>query len=177
MDAELQQIGRIAYRKARSSFLFMIGCLVLSAAIGGALIVTSGIALQSTLSAACFLIAILCYMVVHEAIHLAFMALFSRGNVRISFSFPTISVGSDALYKRGQFITIALSPAIGLGVLLALMLLVVPQGYAFLLSLLLLLDIALSGGDFFQAFATLRYPKYALFQDDGDETLVFVSGR
>ena len=162
MDAELQQIGRIAYRKARSSFLFMIGCLVLSAAIGGALIVTSGIALQSTLSAACFLIAVLCYMVVHEAIHLAFMALFSRGNVRISFSFPTISVGSDAIYKRGQF---------------TLMLLVVPQGYTFLLCLLLVLDIALSGGDFFQAFAALRYPKYALFRDDGDETLVFVSGR
>ena len=166
MDAELQQIGRIAYRKARSSFLFMIGCLVLSAAIGGALIVTSGIALQSTLSAACFLIAILCYMVVHEAVHLAFMALFS-----------TISVGSDALYKRGQFITIALAPAFSLGALLALMLLIVPQGCVFLLSLLLVMDIALSGGDFFQAFAALRYPKDALFQDDGDETLVFVSGR
>ena len=176
MSAELRQIGRIGYRKDRDSFLFMIGCFILSAAIGSALIASSGIALQSSLAAPWFLIAVLCYMVAHEAVHIVFMALLSRGDIRISLSFPTVSVGSDALYKRGQFIAIALAPALGLGVFLALMLFIVPRGFLLLFSLLLVLDIALSGGDFFQAIAASRYPKDALFQDDGDETLVFVSG-
>ena len=106
------------------------------------------------------------YMVLHEGLHLFFMRMFSGRKLRVSFVFPSVSVSCEGLFPRKQFIAIASAPVLILGIILILLLLLLPEGYAFL-------NAAGSGGDFLEIFHALRYPRTALFQDRGDETAVY----
>ena len=93
----------------------------------------------------------------------------------LSLALPSVSVSCDGLFPRKQFIAIASAPVLILGIILILLLLLMPEGYAFLISILLTLNAAGSGGDFLQIFHALRTPRTALFQDRGDETAVYYS--
>ena len=146
---------------------------VLSALIGIAII--SIVELIDTITVGILWIIAACviYMILHEVIHLLFMMIFSGRKLRISFFFPAVSVSCEGFFSRKQFIAIAAAPVLILGIILFLLLLLFPDRYTFLFSILLTLNTAVSGGDFLQIFQALKYPKNALFHDCGDETEVY----
>ena len=169
----MKAIGTIRYGSSVQGRVFMAAFFALSALIGTAIIISEDLADTSTagilwIAASCVL-----YVILHEVLHLLFMWIFSARKPRVSFVFPAVSVSCDGLFTRKQFISIAAAPVMILGIILILLLLFLPGGYSFLISVILTLNAAASGGDFLQIFHALRYPQDALFQDRGDETAVY----
>ena len=169
----MKAIGSIRYGSSVQGKLFMSAFFALSAIIGIAIIISSDLAEASRIGILWIIASCTFYMVLHEALHLLFMWMFSGGKTRISFVFPAVSVSCDRLFTRKQFIAIAAAPILLLGLILTLLLILLPKGYAFLISILITLNAAASGGDLLQIFQALRYPQDALFQDKGDETDVY----
>ena len=44
-------------------------------------------------------LSIIAFIVIHELLHIIFMAIFSKGKVNVKVKFPTIAVGSDAYFN------------------------------------------------------------------------------
>ena len=172
----MKEIGAIRYSSSVQGKIFMTVFFALSALIGIAIIISEELADTSTVGILWIIVSCAVYMILHEGLHLFFMRMLSKKKLRISFVFPAVSVSCDGLFPRKQFIAIASAPVLILGIILILLLLLMPEGYAFLISILLTLNAAGSGGDFLQIFHALRYPRTALFQDRGDETAVYYSG-
>ena len=72
------------------------------------------------------------FIVANFIFFLLFMRIFSGEKLRASLEFPTILIGSDALFNRMQFIIIALAPAVILGIILLWLLFCIPEGYQLL---------------------------------------------
>ena len=171
----MKEIGAIRYSSSVQGKIFMTVFFALSALIGIAIIISEELADTSTVGILWIIVSCAVYMILHEGLHLFFMRMFSKKKLRISFVFPAVSVSCDGLFPRKHFIAIASAPVLILGIILILLLLLMPEEYAFLISILLTLNTAGSGGDFLQIFHALRYPRAALFQDRGDETAVYYS--
>ena len=169
----METIGTIRYGNSVQGKAFMAAFFALCALIGTAIIISEDLADTNTLGILWIIVSCLLYVILHEVLHLLFMRMFSGRKLKISFAFPAISVSCDDFFSRKRFITIASAPVMYLGLSLILLLLILPEGYTFLISVLLTLNIAASGGDFLQIFHALRYPQDALFQDRGDETAVY----
>ena len=172
----MKAIGSIRYGSSVQGKLFMSAFFALSAIIGIAIIISSDLAEASRIGILWIIASCTFYMVLHEALHLLFMWMFSGGKTSISFVFPAVSVSCDRLFTRKQFIAIAAAPILLLGLILTLLLILLPKGYAFLISILITLSAAASGGDLLQIFQALRYPQDALFQDKGEALQLDVRG-
>lgn len=169
----MKTIGTIRYGNSVQGKVFMAAFFVLSALAGITIIISKDLSDTNTVGAVWVVVSCVIYMILHEGLHLLFMRMFSAVKPRISFVFPAVSVSCDGLFTRRKFIAIAAAPVLILGIVLFLLLLLLPGGYAFPISILLTLNAAASGGDFLQIFHALKYPKGALFQDRGDETAVY----
>ena len=169
----MKAIGTIKYGSSVQGKVFMAAFFALSALTGTTTIISADLADTSTAGILWIAVSCILYMILHEGLHLLFMWIFSARKPRVSFVFPAVSVSCDGLFTRKQFIAIAAAPVLILGIILTLLLLFLPEGYSFLISVILTLNAAASGGDFLQIFHALRYPQDALFQDRGDETAVY----
>lgn len=169
----MKAIGTIMYGNSIQGKTFMAAFFALSSLIGTAIIISENLADTSTVGILWIIVSCLIYMILHEMMHLLFIMIFSGRKIRISFVFPTVSVSCDELFTRKQFIVIAAAPVLILGIILFLLLFLLQDKYKFLLSILLTLNTAASGGDFLQIFQSLKYPRDALFQDRGKETAVY----
>lgn len=167
----MEQIGTIDYTSQKSRIF--IACNALIFLIPGLIAVFScAMTEKSNIGLVGILLYAIIYTVLHEAVHALFIWIFSGRKIRISFSFPIISIGSDTLFSRKQFIVIALSPSVIFGFVLVLLLLVSGDEYNLLFTVLLILDTAGSGGDFFQVLSAMKFPASALFRDDSAQTAV-----
>ena len=173
----MKEIGTIRYSSSVQGKIFMTVFFALSVLVGITIIIFEELADTSTVGILWIIVSCVVYMILHEGLHLFFMRIFSKKKLRISFVFPAVSVSCDGLFSRKQFITIASAPALILGFILILLLLLMPEGYAFIISILLTFNTAGSGGDFMQIFHVMRYPQDALFQDRGDETAIYSSAE
>ncbi len=169
----MERIGTIRYGNSIQGKIFISVFFALSALIGITLIISEELVDISTVGILWIIVSCVIYMILHECLHLLFMRMFSAKKLRVSFVFPSVSVSCEGLFPRKQFIAIASAPVLILGIILIPLLLFMPEGYAFLISILLTLNAAGSGGDFLQIFHAMRFPRTALFQDRGDETAVY----
>ena len=153
----------------------MVAFFALSVLIGITIIISEDLADTNTVGILLIIISCVLYMILHEGLHLLFLWKFSGRESRISFGFPAVSVSCDGHFTRKQFIAIASAPVLYLGIFLIMLLLFLPGEYTFLISILLTLIAAASGGDLLQIFHALKYPRNASFQDKGDETTVYAA--
>ena len=171
MDNGFRKIGVIDYQKSKYANLFIIGSFVLS--ISAIFIILSDSTSNNILKGQWILLGCLCFIIIHESVHLIFMKIFSKERLCLSFKFPTISVGSNGKFSKRQFIIIALAPVVILGVVLALLIIFCSESYKFFLSILLILNFAGSGGDYLQVFEMRKYSMDTFFQDNSIETSVY----
>ena len=116
-------------------------------------------------------LSIIAFIVIHELLHIIFMAIFSKGKVNVKVKFPTIAVGSDAYFNKSQYIIIALVPVVVLGMVGLICLLALP--YKLLFSILLTLNFATASGDYILTYYALKQDKNTYFVDQADKTLVY----
>ena len=173
MDNGFRKIGVIDYQKSKYANLFIIGSFVLSISVGAIIIVLSDSTSNNILKGQWILLGCLCYIIIHESVHLIFMKIFSKERLCLSLKFPTISVGSNGNFSKRQFIIIALAPVVILGVVLALLITFCSESYKFVLSILLILNFAGSGGDYLQVFEMRKYSMDTFFQDNSIETSIY----
>lgn len=173
MDNGFRKIGVIDYQKSKYANLFIIGSFVLSISVGAIFIILSDSTSNNILKGQWILLGCLCFIIIHESVHLIFMKIFSKERLCLSFKFPTISVGSNGKFSKRQFIIIALAPVVILGVVLALLITFCSESYKFVLSILLILNFAGSGGDYLQVFEMRKYSMDTFFQDNSIETSVY----
>ena len=172
MDNGFRKIGVIDYQKSKYANLFIIGSFVLSISVG-AIIIVSDSTSNNILKGQWILLGCLCYIIIHESVHLIFMKIFSKERLCLSLKFLTISVGSNGKFSKRQFIIIALAPVVILGVVLALLITFCSESYKFVLSILLILNFAGSGGDYLQVFEMRKYSMDTFFQDNSIETSIY----
>ena len=173
MDNTLKKIGVIDYKKSKYSHFFIIGSFIFFIIVGGIFIALRKSISSNILMGQWFLLGCLCYIVLHEIIHLLFMKFFSKESLYLSIKFPTISVGSKGKFSKRQFIIVALAPVIILGIVLTLLIVFCSEGYTFFLTILLILNFAGSGGDYLQVFEMRKYSPDTYFQDNSVETTVY----
>lgn len=173
MDNGFRKIGVIDYQKSKYANLFIIGSFVLSISVGAIFIILSDSTSNNILKGQWILLGCLCFIIIHESVHLIFMKIFSKERLCLSFKFPTISVGSNGKFSKRQFIIIALAPVVILGVVLALLIIFCSESYKFFLSILLILNFAGSGGDYLQVFEMRKYSMDTFFQDNSIETSIY----
>lgn len=173
MDKIFEQIGTINYKKSKYANAFIIGSFVFFIAVGAIIVSLSGAIFNNSLKGQWFLLGCLCYIVLHETIHLIFMKMFSKERLCISIKFPTISVGSNAKFSKVQFIIIAIAPVVILGAILIAAILFCSKEYTFFFTILLILNFAGSGGDYLQVFEMRKFSADTYFQDNSIETTVY----
>lgn len=163
VDREL--IGTINLNEKKNSII-MIAIFAVIAIVGAGVLLYSNLISINRINI--FVIICMCfaYVALHELIHIVVMKIFARERVQFSIQFPTISIGSDYLFSRFQYIVIAIAPCILFGVIITASLIAVPYDAKFLVSILLILNFAASSGDYMSIFYALRYSKDHRFQDN-----------
>lgn len=173
MSKVLKRVGTINYKNGKYANVFMIGNFIFFVLIGIIIISLNNLIESNTVKGQWFLLGCICYIILHETTHLIFMKLFSREKINISVKFPTISVGSSEKFNKMQFTIIALAPVVILGCILLLLIIFTQKNYAFLWTILLILNFAGFGGDYMQFFKIRKYPINTYFQDNSDETAIY----
>ena len=153
------------------SFLFITGFLIGFALWIGLPLSTN---LNPFLSFLVTVLLVLIYMSLHELTHTLFIKIFSGSLPSFRIRFPFLSVGSEAVFKRSEFIVIALAPVLLWGALLIILLFVIPERFFLSIFALVIVNFAGSGGDYVQAYIAFNSPAHTLFQDNGKETTLFI---
>lgn len=153
------------------SFLFITGFLIGFALWIGLPLSTD---LNPFLSFLVTVLLVLIYMSLHELTHTLFIKIFSGSLPSFRIRFLFLSVGSEAVFKRSEFIVIALAPVLLWGALLIILLFVIPERFFLSIFALVIVNFAGSGGDYVQAYIAFNSPAHTLFQDNGKETTLFI---
>lgn len=117
--------------------------------------------------------AIAIYMVLHELIHGIFMKRYSGVKPRYGFTGMYAYAGSDAYFDRKSYIIIALAPVVIWGVVLALLLVLLPREWFWLLYLIQIINLSGAAGDIYITYKMLRMPKDILVCDAGVSMRVY----
>lgn len=173
MKKDYQKIGVIEYKTEKHASIFMTLNFVLFTLVGVALIICNNLIEKNTINTLWIVLGCFIYMIFHECIHLLFMKFFSKETFDISVKFPTISVGSKAKFTKNQFISIALAPATIFACILILLVIITSPTLYLLWSILLTLNFASSGGDFYQVIKVMKYPRNTYFEDTSLQTIIY----
>ena len=120
-----------------------------------------------------FLILIIVYFVTHELVH--GIAMKSCGTKKVKYGFTGLYAfaGSNDYYDKKSYIYIALAPIILLGIIIAIINLLVPVEWFWIVYLLQIINISGAAGDLFVTLKFSRFPKDILIKDDGLGMTVF----
>lgn len=173
MHKKLKEVGRINYKNGKNANAFIMGNFIFFVIIGIAFIYLNNSIKNNNIEYQWIILGCFIYMILHEITHLIFIKIFSKEKISISFKFPTISVGSNAKFSKKHFSIIALAPVTILGFILILLILWTSKEYTFLLSIILILNFAGSGGDFLQFIKIRKYSNNTYFQDTSIETIIY----
>ncbi len=144
---------------------------LLIAGIGTGIIFLTQAYANNTVPVWAIILSVISFIVIHELIHIIFISIFSKGKVNIKIKFPTIAVGSDAYFNKTQYIVIALTPVIILGMASLICLLLL--SYKLLFSLLLILNFATASGDYILTYYALKQKKNTYFVDTAEKTMLY----
>ena len=113
------------------------------------------------------------WMVLREVVQGVAMRLLSGVKSRYAVRSLYVYAGSSAYFDRRSFVIISLAPALLFGLILAVLALVLPKDWFWLVMIVQIANIAGSASDFYSFARFLRFPKDALIQDLGTGMKVF----
>lgn len=107
------------------------------------------------------------YMILHELVHGVTMKAFGTKRVKYGFTGLYAFAGSEDYYKKIPYLVIALAPVMIWGVVLAVLNVVVPAEWFWVIYLIQVVNCSGAAGDLYVTFRFLRLPKDILVQDQG----------
>ena len=114
------------------------------------------------------------YILLHELIHAAVMRIYGAHKIRFGVSGGCAYAGSEQDYfDRFSYMQIALSPLIGLGLCLAVLNLMVPIEWFWVIYLIQLTNVSGAVGDLFVSVRFSRFPRDILVKDTGVSMTVY----
>lgn len=116
------------------------------------------------------------YVVVHEAVHAAFIKLISK-DAKLDFSYKVAyaTVSCDACFSKIEYFIISLAPILILGMILTAICFAVPEKWLWPVYIIQVLNLSSAAGDIYVFAILSRMPKNLLVRDGGDAVCVFVS--
>lgn len=115
------------------------------------------------------IIAVIIYMLLHEAVHGVFIKLFCGHNPQIGAKLPLYLFAGqkDAYFSKWRFCIIALSPVVIWGIVLLGLNILLPQ-YFWAVYFIQAINIGGAAGDYYVTYILLsKMPKDVLVNDDG----------
>ena len=119
------------------------------------------------------LAAVLAYMALHELVHGAAMKLCGTKKVKYGFTGLYAFAGSEEYYGKKTYIFIALAPIVFWGVVLAVINLLVPTDWFWVVYFVQIANLSGAAGDLFVSVKFSRMPRDILVQDYGVGMRVF----
>lgn len=113
------------------------------------------------------LVLLIAYTVLHEMVHGITMKLCGTKKVKYGFTGVYAFAGSDDYYDKRAYILIALAPVVLWGIVLAVINLLVPTDWFWVIYFIQIMNISGAAGDLFVAVRFSRFPKNILVKDYG----------
>ena len=119
------------------------------------------------------LVGMVAYIILHELVHGIFMRALSGVKVHYGFTLMYAYAGSDAYFGKGSYLLIALAPVVIWGAVLAVINILVPLSWFWVVYLIQLVNLSGAGGDIYVTFKFARLPRDILVRDTGVAMTVF----
>ena len=113
------------------------------------------------------------YLILHELVHGIAMKLCGTKKVKYGFTGMYAFAGSDDYYSKGAYIFIALAPIVVWGIVFAILNIVVPQDWFWVIYLLQISNLSGAAGDLYVTFRFSKLPRDILVRDSGVSMQVF----
>lgn len=113
------------------------------------------------------------YIVLHEAVHAVAMRHFSTAKVNFGFTGMYAYAGSDGYYCKSHYIIIALAPVVFWGIVLAIVNVLVPEDWFYVVYLIQVGNLSGAAGDFYVTWKMSRLPKDIVVRDSGVAMTVY----
>ena len=110
---------------------------------------------------------IIFYMILHELVHGLAMKIFGTKKVKYGFTGMYAYAGSDDYYDKKSYIIIALAPIVVWGIVLAIINVLVPYEWFWVVYLIQLINLSGAAGDLFVTVRFSKMPKDILVRDYG----------
>lgn len=114
-----------------------------------------------------FLGLVVLYMVLHELVHGVAMRICGTKKIKYGFTLMYAFAGSDDYYAKKPYIFIALAPIVVWGIVLAVINLLVPRQWFWMVYLIQVINLSGAAGDLFVTVKFSRLPKDILVRDYG----------
>lgn len=111
--------------------------------------------------------AFVAYIILHEAVHGAFMWYFSKQKPHFGFSLQYAYAGSEAFFHKVPYMIIGLAPFVVWGVVFGVTALLLNNIWFWLFWFLVAANASGAAGDLYVFFVVSRMPESILVQDDG----------
>jgi hypothetical protein len=139
----------------------------------GAPLVLDG--LPESLPAGVYVLLLAGTLVLHEVLHgLAILAFGQRPRFGAKLTRLVLYTTSDAYFPRHQYLTITLAPLVGVTLLGLPGLLLLPQGLAIWVGIMVAMNTAAAIGDLWMAAVIASFPPETLFHDEMDGMSAFL---
>ena len=114
------------------------------------------------------------YIVIHELVHAAVMKLYGAQKINFGFTGIYAFAGSkEDYFDKFSYIQIALAPLIILGVLLAIINVLVPIEWFWVVYIIQISNVSGAAGDIFVSCKFAKFPKDILIKDTGVSMTVY----
>ena len=107
------------------------------------------------------------YMILHEFVHGITMRLSGTKKVKYGFTGMYAYAGSDDFYDKRTYIIIALAPVVVWGVVLAILNMIVPESWFWVVYFIQLTNISGAAGDYFVSCKFSKLPSDIIVRDYG----------
>lgn len=109
----------------------------------------------------------LAYIIIHELVHGFFMKRFSGIKPKYGYTFVYAYAGSEAYFNKRDYIIIALSPIVILGIVIAIINALVPETWFWVIYFIQICNISGAAGDLYVTAKLLKQPADILVNDSG----------
>ncbi len=117
------------------------------------------------------------YIIFHELIHGFFMKRYSGMKPKYGYTFVYAYAGSDAYFNKRDYLIIALSPLVILGVIIAIINAFVPETWFWVIYFIQITNISGAAGDLYVTAKILKQPADILITDSGVAMQVYASEK
>lgn len=122
---------------------------------------------------AVMIISMVLYIVLHELVHGITMKLFGTKKVKYGFTGMYAFAGSDDYYDKTSYIVIAMAPIVVWGVVIAIINVLVPNEWFWVVYIIQIANISGAAGDLYVTAKFLKMPKDILVHDNGVSMTVY----